>query len=306
MGTAPTVELEGVNGQLFTLSGPGAGDLGVKLATDVQGLYDAPVKTIYNSHANEEGSTYTGKRILQRDITFGVHVLGRGGSWEELDSDWRLAFDYGLRTARLWITTETSRRYLDIALSKDPEVKDPFKGHANGYSKVVMQCVASDPWWYDKPETFSWESPTDTTSGSVANGTITVPHLNPTPNPIWAQWVVQAATGAKWIIPDFSWGSDSKGVGRGVIDAARKIVMPALIAGEHLYINTNEAAKHEQVRSNIDTQIYFRMDGVRFLYPYPSGLREVELPVAVTKAPAGVGIQLRLIRPYSRPWGLRL
>lgn len=304
MGSAPIVELEGVNGQMFTLSGPGAGDQGVTLKTDVNGLMDSPVKTIYNSHAFEKGSTYGGKRELQRDIQFGVSVLGAAGSWEDLDSAWRLAFDYG-RTARLWVEHENSRRYIDIALAREPEVKDPFKGHALGYTRIVMHCVAADPYWYDKVETPPpWVSPTDTTNGSTANGTIVVPYANPTPDPIWAQWVVQAATNARWTIPDYSFGDNR--LRRAVADADRRIVMPKLLAGEHLYINTDEAAKHEQVRSNIDTQIYLRMNGTFFTYPIPPGQKRTEFNVSVTGAPAGVGIQLRLIRPYSRPWGLRL
>ncbi|NKR48799.1 phage tail protein [Rhodococcus hoagii] len=303
MGAAPTVELEGVNGQMFTLSGPGAGAEGVKLGTNIQGLYDAPVKTIYNSHAFEEGSTYGGKRILQRDITFGVNVLGAAGTWEDLDSAWRLAFDYG-RTARLWVQTESSRRYLDVALAKEPEVVDPFKGHANGYTQVVMQCVAADPWWYDNAETFSWVSPTDTTDGSTVNGTIAVPYANPTPNPIWPQWVVQGTLGARWTVPDYSFGDDRKR--RAAADADRRIMLPLLLAGEHLYIDADEGAKHEPVRSSLDTQIYLRMNGVSFIYPIRAGQKQTNFNVSVSKAPAGVGIQLRLIRPYPRPWGLRL
>lgn len=304
MGSPPIVELEGVNGQKFTLSGPGAGDEGVKLATDIQGLYEAQVKTLYVSHANEEGSTYSGKRILQRDITFGVHVTGGADSWEEVDSAWRLAWDYGLRTARLWVETETSRRYIDVALARDPEVIDPFKGHAIGYTKVVMHVVASNPWWYDKVATYSWESTVDTSSGSTQSDVIHVPHLNPTPTPIWLQWVVQASTGARWTIPDYSFGDDR--YGRAVADASRRIAMPALLAGEHLLITTDEAAKHEQVVSSIDTQIYLRMNGVRFQYPVPAGTKAVDLNVSISKAPAGVGIQVRALRPFSRPWGLRL
>ncbi len=303
MGAAPTVELEGVNGQMFTLSGPGAGAEGVTLKTDIQGLYDSPVKPIYNSHAFEKGSTYGGKRDLQRDIQFGVGVLGAAGSWEDLDSAWRLAFDYG-RTARLWVGTESSRRYIDIALAREPEVKDPFKGHALGYTRIVMHCVAADPCWYDKVDTFPWASPTDTTNGSTVTDKIVVPYANPTPAPIWAQWVVQAATNARWTIPDYSFGDDR--YRRAAADANRRIVMPKLLAAEHLYINTDEAAKHEQVRSNIDTQIYLRMNGTQFLYPIKAGQKRTEFNVSVTGAPAGVGIQLRLIRPYSRPWGLRL
>ena len=42
-----TVELEGVNGEWFTLAGDQAGDRGVWLATGVSGLFDPPVKASY-------------------------------------------------------------------------------------------------------------------------------------------------------------------------------------------------------------------------------------------------------------------
>ncbi|SUE07145.1 Uncharacterised protein [Prescottella equi] len=98
------------------------------------------------------------------------------------------------------------------------------------------------------------------------------PFANPTPDPIWAQWMVQAATDARWTIPDYSFGDDR--YRRATADANRRIVMPKLLAAEHLYVNTDEAAKHEQVRSNIDTQIYLRMNGTQFLYPIKSGQSE--------------------------------
>lgn len=46
------VELEGVNGEWFTLAGPGEGDRGVYLGTDVKGLYDPPVKVVYEEPGN--------------------------------------------------------------------------------------------------------------------------------------------------------------------------------------------------------------------------------------------------------------
>ena len=79
--------------------------------------------------------------------------------------------------------------------------------------------------------------------------------------------------------------------------------MPPLIAGEHLRVDTDEDTT--QVESNIDTQPYLRMGGVRFLYPIPPYTPPTELPVAVTGAPAGVGVQVRCPRVWGRPWGLQ-
>lgn len=299
MADTALVELEGVNGESFTLSGLGMGDRGVWLGTDVTGIYDAPVKTLHSSHAFQTGSTYRGKRNLQRDLVFGVWTTDDNTtSWEDGDSQWRKAWDYS-RDAKLWITVDSSRRYLKLRLAEQPQVTMERDPRLLGRAQVVMTCVANDPWWYEEEVTDSWVATTDTTGGSTETGTVTV--ANPSDVPIWLQWIVQAP--GKPTLPDFSFGSNR--YERAVIDADRQVVMPELIPGEHIYVDTDEEATNGQVNSSLDTEVYLRMNGVTFCYPIPPYTDPIDLPVAMSRAPAGSGIQVRQPRPWSRPWGLQ-
>lgn len=297
--TEALVQVETFRGEWFTISGPGQGDRGVELSTKVEDLYDVPVETIRNSHAFQKGSSYGGKRIKHRIPVFGVDIVGETGSeWELLDSEWAKGWDYD-HESKLWVETESSRRYLSLSLFEQPKIDLEFDPHGELYAQVMMTCVAGDPYWYEPDETAQWVSTTDTTGGGTASGDVTV--HNPTNQEIWLKWVLQAYPGAIYSLPDFSFGDDREE--RAVIDANRVIQMPALIAGEHLLVDSDPDTT--QVESNIDTAVYLRMGGVRFAYPIPPYTPPTSLPVSVTKAPAGVGVQVRMPRPWSRPWGLQ-
>lgn len=297
--TEALVEVETFRGEWFTISGPGQGDRGVELASEIDDLYDVPVETIRNSHAFQKGSSYGGKRIKHRIPVFGVWISGvSGGDWEELDSEWAKGWDYD-EESKLWIETESSRRSLSLSLYQQPKVDLEYDPHGELCAKVVMTTVAGDPYWYEADATATWVNPIDTTGGAVSHGVL--PIENPTDQEIWLKYTVQAYPGAVYTLPDFSFGSDRKEMA--VEHAARTITMPPLLAGEHLLVDTDDSTT--QVESNIDTQIYLRMDCLRFLYPIPPYTPRTELPVSVTGAPAGVGVQVRMPRPWSRPWGLQ-
>lgn len=293
------VELEDIRGNLFTLAGPGQGDRGIVLGTDVDGIYDAPVKTIHNSHAFQTGSTYGGKRNLQRDIVFGVYAHHDDGdkNWSFNDSEWRKGWSYE-QDCKLWITTEDSRRYLKLRMSQHPEFKPEHDPNGTQIEKVVMTCVANDPWWYEKNDvTDLWESPTSTLNGSINYGTVSV--SNPTDVPIWLKYVVHGA--AKPMLPDFSFGDDR--YERAEIDADRKLWLPKITAGDTIVYDTDEEA--DQATSRLKIPYWQQMNGVTFCYPIPPYTKKIQLPVGMTLAAAGMGIQVRCPRPWSRPWGLQ-
>lgn len=385
------ISLVGVNGRSFTLTGDGAGDAGVYLADGgIDGIWDAPVKTIWNSHAFQKGAKYGGKRILKRDMVLTFIVTDDNGvPWEENDSELRKAFDYD-DDATLWYETEGSRRWLKLRLAQEPTfnpIDDPIRAQVE---VIKFTVTAGDPFWYEPDVTDTWISPTDSTaswsvrltgatagtftlsfagqttagiaynapaaavqsaltalptvgagmatvtgvgpyavtfdpsimSGTLAGSgagltptgaavTVTAPAYvwvdgsvwisNPTDQPIWLEWVLQAWPGVMYRLSDYSFGNDR--FQRAIADAARRIVMPALLAGEHLKVNTDE--EQDQVVSDIDTQAWLRMRGVSFLYPIPPRTKRMQLPVSVTNAPAGVGVQVRCHRPWSRPAGLQ-
>ncbi len=294
MDNRTLVEIEGCNGSWFTISGPGMGDQGVILGTDLEGIYDAPVKTIYTEHAHQIGASYAGMRYLKRDIVFGVWIDGfNGDSWQFNDSEWRKAWSYD-RDTKIWVTTqESGRRCLKARLSEQPQFKPEKDPNLSKSARVVMTIVSGDPWWYEERDyTSTWVL----SAGTSGSGTVTVD--NPTDQPVWMKWVLQG--GARWTIPDFSFGDNT--FGRAVQDKDRKIQMPKQKPGQEFRIDTDP--HEDMLRDPAGTQVWSLMGGVTFNYPLPAYTKKVQLPVSVTEADAGVGVQVRCAHAWSRPWGL--
>lgn len=290
MASPATIELVGVDGSRWTLSGPGQGFEGVELATNPIGLYDAPVTTIWNSTAFQIGATFGGYRTNKRDVVFQVNVFAASGiSWEEADSAWRKAWAYD-RDCTLIITTDFGSRRLKLRMSEQPDIKTKRDPHINEISVVTMTCTAGDPYWYEDDVVSSWVSTVDTRGGGSQSGTVTV--SNPTDLQIWLKWVLKSP--GRWTVPDFSWQSDEW--------ANRRILLPTQAAGEDVVINTDPM--EDQAVALNGAQFWARMNGVSFLFPVPPYTKPTALPVTVTGAAAGTGIQLRCPRPWSRPWGL--
>lgn len=301
------VEIEGVNGKRAIISGEEFGDAGVYLATDVDGIYDAPVKTIRLETARQTGSSYGGKRNLHREVVFGAIIDNRNGTpWEENDSEWRKMWSYE-SDCKLWIETDGSRRHLNLRLLEQPQFKPEFDPNQTQIETVRMTCVAGDPWWYEADVVSEWVSPSDTVGGSTAAGF--VPVSNPTDNPIWLRWRLQgASTGVtwapRWTIPDYSWGNND--FKRALADATKLILTPSLFAVDGSgRIETNPESRRERMSTTGNTQWQARWGGVDCLYPVPPYTPPTNIPVRVTGAPAGVGIQCIQPRPWSRPWGLQ-
>lgn len=257
------VELEGVNGEMFTLAGPRAGDRGVHLATGVTGLYDPPVKCVYEEPGNYPGARYLNHRILRRDLVFGVLILNdRGaGSWLSRDSEWRKAWAFD-RDCKLYVTTDSGTRYLKVRLFESPEVDMETDPNGNQITMVKMVCVAGDPFWYEDDVVYSAVTQTDTRFNPVSlpwpwpqqtlpseDLTITVDPsdgrggLNPTDQYIYPIWTVPGSTEAPaapyvpglpwlgapaskatiWTLPDYSFEDPDL--------ATRRVRLPGLIGG---------------------------------------------------------------------------
>ena len=89
------VELKDINNNLWTLAGPNAGDRGVYLGVGVSGLYDPPVKVVWEEPGNWPGARYLNHRIQRRDIVFAVEIMDScGESWMQRDSEWRKGWSY--------------------------------------------------------------------------------------------------------------------------------------------------------------------------------------------------------------------
>ena len=309
------VELEGINGDWFTLSGEGMGEQGVYLGTDVDNIYDTPVKTLYTEHAFQEGATYAGHRVLRRDLVMGLWVTDDNGeSVQENDSRLRKALSYE-KEFRLWITDPErgSRRHLRLRLSEQPQVKMENDPRLLGRMKVVLSCTAGDPWWYEADYTSTFTSTESVGEGVFTSGTVLVE--NPTDRDVYPEWILGKGAGGADVgciprLPDISWGDKRhNGYGpNGYFDAAavfanRRIVMAEVLANYPVRVETRPDARDGGYQSR-DKSYPQRMKMVRFLYPIPAYTPPTPLPVSISKAPAGTAIQLRIPRPWSRPWGL--
>ena len=299
------IQVETPGGEWWTLAGAGKGDRGIWLGQRVEGLWMAPKETIWNSTAFQDGATYGGDRNPKRDITFDVEILGNQfGSWERNWSDWIRAWRAD-EDCKLWYETENSRRWLSCRLSKQAVMVPTIDPIKQGHVTVTMSLTAGDPWWYEETVKSTFVTITNTTSSGTEAGHVNL--SNPTPLDMWPVWVMQGTAGIRWKIPDFSFGNDD--FERAVTDAARKIEMPPLINGEHILLDTDPLAENGQVNSSLDTEVYQRMNGVRFMYQVPpyAGTEDepVVLPISVRGAPSGAGIELRMRRAWPAPMGMQ-
>jgi hypothetical protein len=257
------VELLDVNGEWWNLTD---GDRGVWLGTDPKGLYDPPVKVVYEEPGNHPGARYMSHRVLRRDIVFGVEILNdaEGGetSWLSRDSEWRKAWAFD-RDCKLYVTTQDSgTRYLSLRLGESPEIEmyhDPKLGRVN---RAGMVCISGDPFWYEDDVVYSAVTRTDTTftpsilpwpwpQEDLPKETLYIEvdpkdgrgGLNPTDQPVFLKWGLAASIfkPALPYIPFIPWlgAPESKAVIWTIPDYSftdpelsnRRLRMPGLIGG---------------------------------------------------------------------------
>lgn len=302
-----TIEVEGCDGEWFTVAGDDQWDRGIALAdedtgTDFGGMYEPAISVIYNSTAYQIGATYGGMREDKFDFILAFHVKGTPERpWRYCDSDFRKAWS-AKRDSKIWVEVEDSRRWLTVRLGGKVKIKAINDPNGEQYGLVLVPLIAAYPRWLEEDVVSSYITATDTTGGGTETGVLYVSNPLPPDYPIWPKYVAQGTTGIVWTIDDRSWGNDE--FERATIDAARKIVMPPLIAGENILIDTNPQALEGQVNSSLDTEVYQRMGGKRFMYSIPGPTPKTNIGVSVTHAPVGAGIQVKCPREWPRPWGL--
>lgn len=291
----------------FILAGEGEGNKGVHLGTGLEGVYDIPMSVLITEHAFQLGGTYGGTRYPPRRFSFGVVVYGEAGvAWDRRDSQWRRAWSTD-RDSYLVVETPKSTRVLRVRLAEAPKISTDTDPNESQVERVIMSVVALDPFWYGEEQTIEWENPTDTTG--VVPESVTLDPLtfeNPGDFYTWPIYQLQATAGAAWILPDYSWGN--KRWRSAVQHADRHIVMPDLLAGEHLRVDTNEMAKLGQFETALNTPFYKRMNGQRFLYPLPAGLiaEAPNVTIGVSNAPKGLKAVITILRPWTRPFGMEV
>lgn len=331
MITDTIIELEGVNGEFFNLT---TGDQGVYLATDVEGcFYDPPVKVVMEEPGNYPGARYLNHRILKRDIVFGAHILNDsksgGNSWLSRDSFWRKAWAFN-RDCKLYVTTpDSGTRYLKVRLFESPTVDMRTDPRGHPINTTIMSCIAYDPFWYEDDRVFSVKTRKDTRFRASMLGATNLPAetlkirvtresggVNPTDQYIAPKWTVP---GSKDEIPEFPWpfppGIDIPWERAPYTQftipdysfedpefADRRLRLPGLIYKENCVIDTDR--REEQIVSESGSQVWARMNGVRFRNMIPPYTESKTFEITASGCEPGQVVTLRLPRPWSRCWGL--
>lgn len=286
------IEIFGVNGEYFCLSGPGMGEQGVILMPKAKGMIDAPIKSLWVPGAF--GQEFVDFRWQRRDVVFTVAITGEGDPdvWESVDSKWRFAFDY-VNLTEIRYTTKNGSRSLWVQLIEEPkayesagwEGKDP---RLWAESTVVMTLGAELPFYVGKTEVHEEDGPTTNAHFSFdINIDCDVP--------VWPRWTLTDQ--ATWRLPDFSWGNQEYGTG--IQDAGRTVVLPYLPAGAGCVADADPRIQTLLAANRINLQGLWK--GQDLLYPIAGG-SYIPIPVSVTGATNGWACRLEIPKWYSRPW----
>lgn len=272
------IEVVGCNGDSVVLAGPDTGKDGMWLATEVEGLMDPEAEIVKKEAGNRAGSRFISHRILERTLIFNVSIengVGEGNSWRERDSRWRALWAYD-RDSQIKVTTEYGTRTLTCRLT-EIEVDTYFDPATNEATDVTMTVTAYDPFWYGD------EFVADAEVAVGATYEFMISDANPTSNPVFPQLVLEG--GAIWEVQD----------------GERFVKLPELSEGEDVLVNTDPSSR--QLTSATETMVWGRMNGVRFREYIAPRTGATTLALKLVSAPDTRSAQLRLKRPFDRPWG---
>jgi hypothetical protein len=289
---------------VFHVHGEHAGREGVWLAKDqVDGIYDAPVKTTYKSGAFTEGSRYKHTKRLHRDMELGFHTIETiTDTYEFNESQFRQAFAYepdrwstDPDATVIEIETDISGvRKIDVLMYEAPEFSAAVDPIMQQYGNAIFKLRAGDPMWYE-------DNVVDTYTAETASGSGWVTVENPTDQVMYHKWILTRGT---WDLPDFQWVGDPGERIPGGPNADR-------IISDIVVTETNGAAIIDldpaelMWRDPEDTNLQAQMGGIIFNYAIPPYTPKTDLPVAYSDAPAGGAMaQLVMPRRWSRPYGL--
>lgn len=261
--------ITGVDGSQWVVHGPGSEASPVQLEQSSVGeLFDAPVQTFRKARVGQPGTTYMGRRFLERNITLDLTSVGATGrEWARIDSSLRRAFDYD-EPATLTCTTEISgARRLKLRLEKEPEYREDLDPHALRVGRWTFHLVADDPFWLG--ETYHDEFVFDGLNWYGDGVTV----KNPGDVPVWPEWVLTAP--AKFILPDVSFTDPTQ--------KTRQVALPFQPLKRDVVVNTDPL--EEMIVANDDTLLWAQMGGQFFTNPIPPHTLATEVPVSVDPLP---------------------
>ncbi|MFE2998661.1 hypothetical protein ACFXG4_27120 [Nocardia sp. NPDC059246] len=293
--------IEGADGSIWNLAGPGAGTEGAMMMPGPSKLIDAPAKTFWVQGATQ--MHYQGRQFERRDPTFsiGIHDPDRY-VWSDVDSRFRMALGMYDEQFTIGVESEYGIRRLDMRLLQEPTAyaNNPAeKAWEFGETTLNISAACSNPFWYGAPIPLSWTSTT-----GAGSGTLNAKNLGDVP--VWPKYFVNAP--GTWTLPDFSWGQDlyfmygPPLISRAVADAARTQFLPALNAGEDTSVDTDPNV--ETLIAANGALVQARWEGNGLLYPIAPHTPATAVPVSLAGGNPGAAVTMTIPQWFSRPWGV--
>jgi hypothetical protein len=264
-----TIDVTGVNGDFCRISPPGF-SWGPELAPGSTGLFDLPIQTNWGSYGY--GQFFQSWKPKRRDVVWTVHVMDPNREtfigpdsdvWHTVYSRWRAMFAPDKEATITYTSVDGSRtlglRTLD---TPKPFSSQNFEGgdpHLWAYGSIVQTMAAEFPFYVGKPfkQTFTIEG--------TGDFWFPIPYFNPSTLEIWPEYDLTG--GAKWVLPDYSFGNEIWG--RGLADLGRTVPIPELMVGENATVMSR--MDQEWILSVWETPVMNRSPGIRHIYPIPAG-----------------------------------
>lgn len=299
------IAVEGANGDHCIISHEDY-TWGPLLAPKSTGLFDMAIQTNYGP--GMFGPTYQSWKPKARDVVWTIDVTNpRTGMkidqdsdlWHTIYSRWRNMFDPAKEATVVYTSIDGERRLklrtLQASLSvssRNFEGKDP---HLFAAGSVVQTMRAALPFYVGKSLRFSWETP------SAGSHWFTLPYYNAASFDAWTEWDIDG--GCRWILPDYSFGSEAHG--RGMNDLGKTVPIPELLPGENTTVMTRPDM--EWLISEWETRPWLRSPGFRHEYPIPPGMGNPDpnkgcVVRCLDAVSAGLGCVLTIPQWYAEPF----
>lgn len=302
MGNYLDIEWHGADGSVWDLIN---GTEGVFMMRKPSGsFYDAKVKTLWTPSAF--GQKYQGRRVQRRDIVFTVGIGEEGettaAEWHDIESRWRLSWDYD-KEGYLLVRTEDGERVIYLRKLEEPKANESmdFEGldpHELMFSTMVMTTAAELPYWIGKPRVVELEFD----PGAGTTKTINVDAWNEGDTEMWP--FVTFSSPGKWTVPDYSFGQNY--AGRAEADATRKLALretPASMGGFTVTWRQDE----EWIVAFDGSNLAGLQNGNSVLYPFPAHTPKTTQPWTYTRMAGDTTskgyLRIEYTPWFSTPWG---
>lgn len=271
------VEVDGVDGSMWPLHGPGMGPV---IMSGVKGLYHPLRVPRDQKPAFMPGGIPGIPKTDPQVIDLKVFSSGATGvEWEEIENQWWAAWsDEADSTLRVFNRDNSSYRELDVRVQTWPE--DDMDAEPEEEWPWAIPLIAYRPGWRGQTITSRWPL------SGTATGSGTLKFVNPGDLDISVQISLTNTGVERWTVPD------------GIDGATVKLEQFPASVGD-LFIDTDPFAM--QLDSDTESQIAMSLLGLRFRKTIPANTTvPVEVPISVT---GGAGAAKAYMTPmWKRPW----